>query len=255
MGNACSARNEEFLLFIYFIQSCCGRTMTAGPWNATPQCRYKASQFNIILSQFFSYEANLGRTQCMSREHEHMLVGNKEIKVIKQSSFYCLLHPNEGNLSLLFSIILIPHTRLNRLYAKTASASFAQTRHCKRRHWFAGVCADRTVKFCQNKCHRNTKRQMWRVTNNFSILFSLIFTSVYPSNEWACKVYRSGEEKNTNRFGRKGISEIEWIAFDWVNEMANKSVKESSLEPNERMRNLTKFGNTVDVDPNVPIKR
>lgn len=55
----------------------------------------------------------------MSREHEHVLVGNKEIEVIKLSPFYCLLHRNKGNLSLPLSITLIPHTRPHRLYANS----------------------------------------------------------------------------------------------------------------------------------------
>lgn len=39
--------------------------------------------------------------------------------------------------------------------------------------------------------------------------------------------------------------------------MPNKIQIENSaqMEPNERMKNLTKYGNTVEVDPNVPIKR
>lgn len=35
--------------------------------------------------------------------------------------------------------------------------------------------------------------------------------------------------------------------------MSGKSEKDAYVE--EKMKNLTKFGNTVDVDPNVPVKR
>lgn len=62
-------------------------------------------------------------------------------------------------------------------------------------------------------------------------------------------------KQDERELGTEHISRIVWFDFHWHNEMANNSLKESPVEPNERMRNLTKFGNTVDVDPNVPLKR
>lgn len=40
--------------------------------------------------------------------------------------------------------------------------------------------------------------------------------------------------------------------------MSNNKVKNTEtwkMDPHERMKSLTKYGNTVEVDPNVPIKR